>query len=194
MTETTDLPDGYYQVPPGKIVNAVTWLEMRSPPAQLLGEPLRLISATDIEACRDLFKTIGMPWLWSRAYNLAPTDPLPADTYFALDDDGLIVGIVEFAARASRNIEIYCFGLKPDATGAGLGRRMMAAALGLAWTAADRVWLHTCSFDHPAALRFYVSCGFTPYATGFEILDDPRLVGAVARTAAPQVPLILVQA
>ncbi len=89
--------------------------------------------------------------------------------------------MVEFAGRMSGDVEITYFGLHPAAVGNGLGRRLMAAALELAWSSATRVWLHTCNFDHPAASRFYQSCGFTPYANGFEIMDDPRLDGSMPR-------------
>jgi GNAT superfamily N-acetyltransferase len=93
--------------------------------------------------------------------------------------------------RSGPEVEITFFGLEPAAIGSGLGRSMVAAAFDHAWRSAERVWLHTCSFDHPFALHFYLSCGFTPYATGFEILDDPRLNGSLPRAAAPHVPLIV---
>jgi GNAT superfamily N-acetyltransferase len=192
VAETTDLPNGYYVVPPGKLANAVTWLEMRQKPAARLAEPLRLVPVGDAEEadCRSLYAAIGTPWLWSRAFTIDPEPEATAANYVAQDDAGAPVGIVELTGRAANEVEITYFGLVPAATGAGLGRRMMAAALDLAFAAAGRVWLHTCNFDHPAALRFYRACGFTPFATGFEIMDDPRLDGSAPREAAPHVPLI----
>jgi hypothetical protein len=53
-----------------------------------------------------------------------------------------------------------------------------------------RVWLHTCSFDHPAALAFYQRAGFRPFRRQIEIADDPRLDGTVPRSAAAHVPII----
>jgi GNAT superfamily N-acetyltransferase len=192
MTTTTDLRNGYYMAPVGKLVNAVTWLEMLAQPTRLLPAPLRLIPVTeaDQEACLNLFAAIGTPWLWSRAFDLSARQINKLDIHFALDDTGHRVGVVEFSGRSGPEVEIAFFGLVMAAIGGGLGRRMMAAALDLAWRSADRVWLHTCSFDHPSALRFYLSFGFTPYAMGFEILDDPRLDGSLPRAAAPHVPLI----
>ena len=35
-----------------------------------------------------------------------------------------------------------------------------------------RVWLHTCTLDHPAALGFYVKHGFRPYRRAIEVADD----------------------
>ena len=67
----------------------------------------------------------------------------------------------------------------------------MEAALEQAWTAGvGRVWLHTCTFDHPAAVRFYRARGFRPYKFAIEVSDDPRLTGHLPRDAAPHVPLI----
>jgi hypothetical protein len=53
-----------------------------------------------------------------------------------------------------------------------------------------RVWLHTCSFDHPSALAFYQRSGFRPFRRQVEIADDPRLDGAAPRDAAKHVPVI----
>ena len=40
----------------------------------------------------------------------------------------------------------------------------MNRALEIAWSRpVDRVWLHTCSLDDPAALPNYVSRGFRPF-------------------------------
>ena len=196
MVRSIDLADGYYTLPAGKLVNAVTWFEMREPPRQTLETDVRLVPVTPAEAdlCRSLYAAIGTPWLWSRAF-IPRHDPSAEnfdtkDTYFAQLEHRSI-GIVAFDGRDGRDVEITWFGLIPDATGRHLGRRVMARALALAWRSApDRVWLHTCSFDHPAATRFYSGCGFVPYATGFEIMDDPRLTGQISRDAAPHVPLI----
>ncbi len=192
MAEITDLPNGYYVVPSGKLANAVTWLEMRRTPTARLAEPLRLVpvGAAETAECRSLYAAIGTPWLWSRAFAPEAEPEAAATNYIARDDAGVPIGIVELTRREADEVEITYFGLAPSATGAGYGRRMMAAALDLAFAAAGRVWLHTCNFDHPAALRFYIGCGFTPYATGFEIMDDPRLDGSAPRDAAPHVPLI----
>ena len=197
MVRPIDLADGYYTVPAGKLVNAVTWFEMREPPRHPIPTDVELVPVTSAESelCLKLFVAIGTPWLWSSAFvskqnNTVESAEVPKDIYFAKRERRSI-GIVAFEGRDGRDVEIAWFGLTPDATGQKLGRRVMAAALALAWKAApDRVWLHTCSFDHPAAVLFYSGCGFVPTATGFEIMDDPRLVGELPRDAAPHVPLI----
>ena len=190
MVERIDLADGYYTVP-GKLVNAVTWLEMRTRPEQPLADPLRLapVTAGDMELCNRLFTSIGTPYLWTRAYKVP--EQTGQDVHIAYDEASRAVGLVEFEGRSRPDVEIFYFGVTPEAVGRGLGRRLMAAALDLAWSSEpSRVWLHTCNFDHPAALRFYKACGFTPYQTGFEIMDDPRLACLVPRSVAPHIPLI----
>lgn len=197
MTPLFTSGDGYWMVPPGKLVNTVVWLEIRRRPVPARSLALHRVTRGEAEACRDLFRTIGTPWLWSRAHDFpmpggGPADaPVAQDVHFALDDEGRTVGIVEFEGRPGREIEIPWFGLTEGARGRGLGRRMMEAALDLAWQSGpDRVWLHTSSFDHPGAGGFYRACGFEPYRHGFEVMDDPRLLGQLPPDAAPHVPMI----
>jgi hypothetical protein len=54
----------------------------------------------------------------------------------------------------------------------------------------QRIWVHTCTSDHPAALGFYRKMGFVPYKRAIEIADDPRLTGELPRTAAGHVPVV----
>jgi hypothetical protein len=66
----------------------------------------------------------------------------------------------------------------------------MNRALELAWSRpVTRVWLHTCTFDHPAALAFYQRSGFRPFRRQVEVLNDPRLDGTVPRDVARHVPI-----
>jgi hypothetical protein len=67
------------------------------------------------------------------------------------------------------------------------GRR----ALERIWSqAVTRVWLRTCTFDHPAALAFYQRSGFRPFRRQVGISDDPRLDGTTPRDVASHVPMI----
>jgi len=68
---------------------------------------------------------------------------------------------------------------------------LLAHCLPLAWEHhPQRVWLHTCTSDHPSALAFYQKIGFVPYKRAIEVADDPRLNGEMPRTAAPHVPIL----
>jgi hypothetical protein len=67
----------------------------------------------------------------------------------------------------------------------------MSRAIERAWAhPIERLWVHTCTLDHPGALAFYVRSGFRPYRRQVEVADDPRLSGALPRNAAPHVPII----
>ena len=192
------LPDGYHVFPAGKIINVVTWLEMRSPPAVPIAEPigLRRVPQPDVDWYRALFRRVGTPWLWTMHLELgdeelraAIHDPrLPV---FVALDGSEEVGLVVLDLHRPGEVEILDFGLVPEATGRRLGRRMMAATLEHAFAARpERVWLHTCTHDHPAAVGFYKACGFVADAAGIEVLDDPRLAGILPRDAAPHVALL----
>ena len=75
--------------------------------------------------------------------------------------------------------------------GGGAGRWLMNRALELAWSRpVSRVWVHTCTFDHPSALAFYLRSGFRPFRQQIEVADDPRLDGTTPRSAAKHVPII----
>jgi hypothetical protein len=52
------------------------------------------------------------------------------------------------------------------------------------------VWLHTCTFDHPAAVRFYLKSGFKPFKFAIEVTDDPRLRGLLPESAGAHIALI----
>jgi GNAT superfamily N-acetyltransferase len=107
------------------------------------------------------------------------------------DPRGQEIGMLELDFRSPRQCEIAYFGLAPELNGRGEGRWLMGRALALAWRAGiERVWVHTCTLDSPRALGFYVAQGFRPYARAVETFTDPRLTGALPRTAAPQIPLL----
>ncbi|WP_181165510.1 GNAT family N-acetyltransferase [Mesorhizobium sp. B2-4-12] len=196
--EVTDLASGYRRVPAGKIVNAVTWMEARAP-VPGLARPLAMtrITKPDTASYRATFLEIGTPWLWDRAAEMTDaeiathfSDPRQ-HIYYAHDESGAHVGMVELRVAENSEIEITYFGLLPSLTGRGLGKRLMAGALGQAWSLGpSRIWLHTSSIDHHSVIGFYRACGFEPYAAGFEITDDPRIKGTLPRDCAPQIPLI----
>jgi hypothetical protein len=54
----------------------------------------------------------------------------------------------------------------------------------------ERVHVHTCTLDHPAALAAYRRAGFRAYRRDVERFADPRLLGVLAADCAPQVPVV----
>jgi GNAT superfamily N-acetyltransferase len=74
------------------------------------------------------------------------------------------IGYFELDRQSGANVEIAYFGLLPAAIGRGLGRQMLVAAIERAWQlGAARVWVHTCTLDHPQALANYLARGMQLY-------------------------------
>lgn len=189
------------QVPSDHLATIVTHLEMRVRPAlrPMPESRLRLVrwSAPELAKYRVLFTRVGAPWLWFSRL-VMPDDELSAiltdsgvEVYAVVDPMGIEVGMLELDFRKSADCEIAYFGLVPELAGAGHGRWLMAQTLALAWRAGfARVWVHTCTLDHPSALNFYRAQGFTAINREVETFPDPRLIGVLPRDAAPQIPLL----
>lgn len=183
------------------MANVVTCLEMLARPARelkTLSDPYRLerFAPTKLAAYRELFRAVGEPWLWFSRL-VMPDAELKARlsdervSALAFRNGQQNLGLLELDFREPDTCEVVQFGLVPGLTGQGLGRLLMDAALDLAWARpVQRVWLHTCTFDSPHAVPFYLRCGFQAYARMVEIHDDPRLTGKLPRHAAPGIPLI----
>ena len=72
-------------------------------------------------------------------------------------------GYFELHAPGDGAVEIAYFGLLPEFFGRGWGGHLLTRAVDTAWSlGAARVWLHTCTLDHPAALPNYLRRGFRP--------------------------------
>jgi len=194
FTVPTDLPNGH-------VPAIVTYLEMRTRPVPS-GTPARpglalaRVPAPAPETFRTLYRRIGTDYLWSDRLRLddAALSAIlgdPAVEFYVPEQDGAPVGMLELDFRNLPDVEIAFFGLVPEAVGAGTGRWLMDRALEIAWReGVNRVWLHTCTLDHPSAIRFYRSSGFVPYRRTLEVVTDPRLDGLLPMDAAPQIPVI----
>ena len=191
----------YEAVPDGELAAVVTYLEMRAPPQQHAIHPsplsLERIEVPQTEHYRQIFRLIGGPWLWfSRLIlddaHLAEIIQHPrVDLYSVFDEAGREVGMLELDFREPGECELAFIGLLPELSGKGHGRWLLAEAVKRAWReGVDRVHVHTCSLDHPAALAAYRRAGFTPFKRAVERFPDPRLAGILPKDSAPQVPLL----
>jgi ribosomal protein S18 acetylase RimI-like enzyme len=191
----------YESVTDGDLAAVVTYLEMRSPPQRLEipSSPLSLkrVEVPQPEHYRELFRAIGGPWLWfSRLLlddaHLAEIIQHPkVELDAVLDKAGREVGMIELDFREPHECELAFIGLLPELSGQGHGRWLLAETVRKAWReGVDRVHVHTCSLDHPAALAAYRRVGFTPYKRAIERFPDPRLAGILPKDSAPQVPLL----
>ena len=188
-------------IAPGELAAVVTSLEMRErpKPRPLPASPLRLVrwKEPQVDAYRILFRRVGAPWLWfsrllldDAALAAIIRDP-GVEISAVVDRAGIEIGLLELDFRTAGECEIAFFGLVPELAVKGHGGWLMTQALMLGWRKhVTRMWVHTCTLDHPAALEFYRRHGFVPYAQAIESFADPRLLGVLPREAAPQVPLI----
>lgn len=188
---------GLEPVPPGQIGAVVTYLEMTSPPASRESPPSPLTLARwesiDPERYRALFRRVGSRWLWFSRLAMSDSQLLAkaSQVHEVLDPAGESVGMVELDFRRPDECLILFLGLVPELAGQGHGTWLFAETIRLAWApGVERVTVHTCTLDHPAALPAYIKAGFTAVGRAFESFPDPRLAGLLPRDSAPQVPLV----
>ena len=190
---------GLIPVRADEIATVVTTLEMRARP------PLRPIPASPLRLThwpepgpaqyRVLFARVGAPWLWfsrlampEAALAALLSDPA-VEVFAATDRAGVEIGMIELDFRVAGACELSYFGLVPELAGQGHGRWLMGEALARAWRpGVERVWLHTCTLDHPSALDFYRAQGFVAVRRTIETFADPRVSGLLPPDAAPQIP------
>ena len=121
---------------------------------------------------RFLYQFVGEPWKWTD--RLCWTDEQWMD--YAENDNlrtwmaclnGTPAGYFELQRQDEGNVEIVLFGLAARFIGMGLGGFFLSHALRSAWDwdGTRRVWLHTCTHDHPHALQNYTARGMELYRT-----------------------------
>ena len=136
------------------------------------GFVLRRIDNPTPELYRECYRTVGKDFHWRDRWDWADEQiaqhlATPGVTLHVAQLDGRFVGWYELRRVAEDDsIEIAYFGLAPDALGKGLGKHLLSHAVEDAWALGPkRVWLHTCTLDHPAALPNYLARGFAAYRT-----------------------------
>ena len=192
------LAAGYYPLGDSQIAAIVTFLEMRAPAPPRATAPTSLtyvpFGPSDANAYRALYRAVGEQWGWFS--RLAWSDEQFLDHFsneavaaFHVKDQAGTVGIVELDARAADETELAFFGVVPERIGTGLAAIMMDFAIARAFARPiARFFVHTCTLDHPAALRFYEKSGFRGYKRAVEIATDPRVAGLLPGNAFPQFP------
>jgi len=159
----------------GTVLVTVTYLEMTSPDqrsaAPEWAEPVTVERAErpTVSFYRYLYDTVGADWDWYERRRLSDESLAAivqddAVEVFVLYVRGVPAGYVELDRRIDAEVEIAYFGLMPNYIGRGLGPALLGWALERAWSYRPRrVWLHTCTLDHPKALAVYRRAGFEVY-------------------------------
>ena len=140
-------------------------------PARRRPDGARVEAVEDVEPAlfRWLYTTVGGPWHWRDRLPWTDDDitrhfASPDVALRVLTHHGVTAGYYELARQADGSVEIVHFGLVPDFVGKGLGGFLLEEATEAAWDlGANRVWLHTCTLDDPAALPNYLARGFRPF-------------------------------
>lgn len=136
------------------------------PPAEHHHYELRKTEVALPELNRFLYATVGAPWWWYMRLTWTWqqwSDFLNRDeveTWVAYKG-ATPVGYFELEKQPGGQTEIAYFGLIPEFVGKGLGKALLEDAIDKAWQLAEqRIWLHTCTLDHPSALPNYLARGF----------------------------------
>lgn len=171
-------------LPPDKLQTTVTYLEMLAPPARLARpkpapENVAIMRAVrpPVSFYRYLYNAVGAAWNWVARRKLSDEELAalvqhPQIEIYVLYAAGVPGGYAELDFRQWPEVELVYFGLMPECIGKGLGFHLIDEMIKLVWQRqAKRFWLHTCTLDHPGALRFYQKAGFAPYKEETEVVD-----------------------
>jgi GNAT superfamily N-acetyltransferase len=151
----------------------VTYMELReSPPAPTprTGSECIALERPDLPQYLAMYRNVGAPLRWDQRLQMPERDLATIlnngslHIYVLRNGRGAALGFCELDRHAFPDIEIKNFGLVPEAQGRGLGRWLLSVALYEEWqTNPDRIWLHTDTWDHPAAIGVYQRAGFEIY-------------------------------
>jgi GNAT superfamily N-acetyltransferase len=130
------------------------------------------------ELAKFMHTLVGHPWSWGGReewgesewtnfisksgyeMGLASVNGAPAGYFELLKEEG--------------DVQIVSMGLVPQFIGHGYGGALLTAAIDRAWALdAGKVWLRTCSQDHPHARDNYIARGFNVVKTTEGSANDP---------------------
>jgi GNAT superfamily N-acetyltransferase len=152
-----------------------TYLEMRSPgelrPKRCLDERFWIGEAVvrQWQVNQFLYAAVGTAWSWNDKRNWSGAQwqryvESPDLRTFCAYYDGAPAGYYELRQHEQAEVEIVYFGLLPAFIGKGFGGALLTSAIEEGWKiASERVWVHTCTQDHPAALANYKARGMQVY-------------------------------
>jgi len=119
---------------------------------------------------RFLYQLVGAAWQWTDKLQWTDKQWIA----FAENDNlrtwvayyrGSPAGYYELQQQDGGDVEIAYFGLAPKFIGRGFGGYLLSQAIhsAWAWAGTERVWVHTCTRDHPSALQNYKARGMVVY-------------------------------
>lgn len=149
-------------------MRSASWLRSRKAPGGLQ------VYECEIKAYqlnRFLYQYVGEPWEWTDKLSwsaeqwktYAESDTLRTWVAHYRGSPG---GYYELRQEGG-DVEIAYFGLAPGFIGRGFGGYLLSHAIesAWAWKGTTRVWVHTCTLDHPNALPNYRARGMKVFRT-----------------------------
>ena len=171
-------------------VEVTTWsLEMRDAAdlkparAPAVAVSIERAEVPQPELNRFLYTAVGGNWYWLGrlpwTYDrwMAWLDREEVETWVARCA-GSPAGYFELERQVGGDVEIAYFGLLPQYIGKGIGGHLLTSTIQRAWAldGTRRVWVHTCSLDHPSALANYQARGlevFEVETAAHDLPDQP---------------------
>lgn len=154
-----------------------TYLEMHARselcPKRAVDERFSIREATTVQwqLNRFMYLLVGGQWSWKDKAGWSDDQwkvyaASPSLRTFTAAHDGSPAGYFELFKHADHSVELAYLGLTPAFIGRGYGGALLTKAIEESWEMKPaRVWVHTCTLDHPAALENYLSRGFKIYRT-----------------------------
>lgn len=152
----------------------VSYLELRAAPqapAAAAGKARVRLERLSRADYLSLYRRVGQSVRWDQRLQMSANDLdnlLAGDAlriYLMSGERSTRIGLCEFDRRRFPEVELLNFGVVPECRGRGLGPQLLSAALRAEWQAGPtRIFLHTDTWDHPAARALYEAAGFRVYA------------------------------
>ena len=152
----------------------VYYLEMLVPPQRAVPAPrdglsVLLVESPTVPFYRTLYNAVGSNFHWLSRRKMSD-NALAAilrdlrNELHVLHVAGAPAGFAELDRRQPGDIELVQFGLMSEFIGQGLGKWFLQWTIDTAWSyQPGRLWLHTCTLDHPNALPNYLKAGFVQF-------------------------------
>ena len=124
------------------------------------------------ELYRACYRTVGEAYHWRDRWDWTDAEitehlARPEITLHVASRGSALAGWYELRrVPEDGSVEIAYFGIVAAEFGRGFGKHLLSCAVRDAWAPSPtRVWLHTCTLDHPNAVPNYRARGFVPYRT-----------------------------
>ena len=134
----------------------------------------------DFQLNKFFYKQVGKKhrWLdrlnWSDEKWIRYISNKNLDTYIISDSENLVGFFYLLNNPRLSETEISYFGLLEEYIGRGIGGYALSVAIRKSFEKdIKRVWLHTCTLDHPNALKNYIARGMTVFKKeNINIIDN----------------------